>query len=456
MPTIELPSALYFIQERTASLQKHNRISKATYAKYDVKRGLRNRDGTGVIAGLTNIGNVVGYEKVDGVKHPVPGELYYRGYRLTDLVHGFLDEKRPGFEETAYLLLFGELPSAETLAGFRQILAAQRPLPDGFVKDMILSAPSKDIMNKMARSVLALYSYDPNPDPVPGDLAKELCKAISLIARMPVVAAYALAARRHYYDNESLVIHNPIPELSTAENFLHAIRPDGNYTEDESRILDLCLVIHAEHGGGNNSAFACRVLSSSGTDIYSSIAAAIGSLKGPRHGGANRKVMEMFHYIEDEVTNWEDETELSSYLRRILEKKAATGDGLIYGMGHAIYTLSDPRAVLLKELAGSMARSKGMEREYDLFQRVEKLTPDIFHEVTGSDKVMCANVDMYSGLVYKMLGIPEILYTPLFVISRITGWCSHRIEEVFSDNKIIRPAYYALTPEQDYVPMNQR
>ena len=445
-----------FISARTDTLMKDNHISRKTYDQYNVKRGLRNKDGTGVIAGLTNIGNVVGYEKIDGVKVPIEGRLVYRGYRLKDLVRGFLDQNRPGFEETAYLLMFGELPTEDSLAQFRSILADSRPLPDGFVKDMILSAPSKDIMNKMARSILALYSYDPNPDPEPGNLSKEIMQALSLIARMPVVAAYALAAKRHYYDNESLVIHNPVPEYSTAENFLHAIRPDGSFTEDEARILDLCLVVHAEHGGGNNSAFACRVLSSSGTDIYSCMAAAVGSLKGPRHGGANRKVMEMFGYIERDVSNWEDETELASYLTRILQKKAASGDGLIYGMGHAIYTLSDPRAVLLKELASKLAESKGMTREYELFERVEKLTPDVFHRVTGSDKVMCANVDMYSGLVYKMLGIPEVLYTPLFVISRITGWCSHRIEEVFSDNKIIRPAYFALTPEREYTPIEKR
>lgn len=445
-----------FIDSKTASLISNNKIDRATYDRYDVKRGLRNKDGTGVVAGLTNIGNVIGYEKVNGIKTPVEGHLVYRGYHLHDLVHGFLAQNRPGFEETTYLLLFGELPDADSLANFRNILSSLRPLPDGFVKDMILSAPSQDIMNKMARSILALYSYDPSPDPEPGNLSKEILQAIQLIARMPVVAAYALAAKRHYYDNESLVIHNPVPELSTAENFLHSIRADGEFTPEEARILDLCLVVHAEHGGGNNSAFACRVLSSSGTDIYSCMAAAVGSLKGPRHGGANRKVMEMFRYIENEVNNWEDETELASYLTKILKKEVAARDGLIYGMGHAIYTLSDPRAVLLKELAGDLAATKGMLREYELVERVEKLTPKVFKEVTGIDKVMCANVDLYSGLVYKMLGIPEVLYTPLFVISRITGWCSHRIEEVFSDNKIIRPAYHALTPEREYISLENR
>lgn len=443
-----------FLQSRTGSLSLNNKIDRATYDRYDVKRGLRNKDGTGVVAGITNIGNVIGYEKIDGVKTPIPGRLVYRGYEITDLVNGFLSENRPGFEETAYLLLFGELPDADTLLQFRSLLAELRPLPEGFVKDMILSAPSRDIMNKLARSILALYSYD--NDPEPSEINHELTQALSLIARMPMIAAYAMAAKRHYFYGDSLFIHNPRPELSTAENFLYAVRPDNSYTKEEAQILDLCLVLHAEHGGGNNSAFACRVLSSSGTDIYSAMAAAVGSLKGPRHGGANRRVMEMFSYIEKDVVNWEDEAELSSYLEKILLKQAAGGDGLIYGMGHAVYTLSDPRAVLLKQLAGKLAESKGMLKEYELFERVEKLSPEIFRRVSGVDKVMCANVDMYSGLVYKMLNIPESLYTPLFAISRIAGWCSHRIEEVFSENKIIRPAYKALTPAREYISLNER
>lgn len=446
----------HFLQSKSSHLEEVNKIDRATYDRYDVKRGLRNKDGTGVIAGITNIGNVIGYEMRDGIKTPIPGKLIYRGYEITDLVNGFLSDHRPGFEETTYLLLFGELPTNDELNEFQNILAELRSLPDGFVKDMILSAPSKDIMNKLARSILALYSYDPSPDLEPDNIIKELTQALALIARMPMIAAYAMAAKRHYYEGESLYIHNPRKELSTAENFLYSVRPDNQYTEEEAQILDLCLVLHAEHGGGNNSAFACRVLSSSGTDIYSAMAAAVGSLKGPKHGGANRKVMEMFHYIEKDVHNWEDEAELSRYLENILQGNAASGDGLIYGMGHAVYTISDPRAVLLKQLAEKLAESKGMTKEYELFRRVEKLTPEIFKRISGVEKVMCANVDMYSGLVYKMLNIPEALYTPLFAISRISGWTSHRIEEVFSENKIIRPAYKALTPAKDYLPLLKR
>lgn len=456
MGNSELLSAPDFIEKHAGNIAVNNKIEKSTYDKYNVKRGLRNKDGTGVVAGITHIGNVLGYEMIDGVKTPAPGRLLYRGYELSDLVRGFLRDDRPGFEETAYLLMFGELPDSVTLANFRQILADYRPLPDGFTEDMILAAPSVDIMNKLARSTLALYSYDPSPDPEPGNVEKELDQALHLIARFPVIVANAMAAKRHYFDGESLFIHRPNPALSTAENFLYSVRHDNSFTHEEAQLLDLCLVIHAEHGGGNNSAFACRVLSSSGTDIYSSIAAAVGALKGPRHGGANMKVMQMFNYIENEVTNWEDENELRSYLTKILRHEAADRSGLIYGMGHAIYTLSDPRAVLLKQLAGKLAEEKGMSAEYDLIQRVEKLTPEIFESISGIHKTMCANVDMYSGFVYKMLGIPSELYTPLFAISRVVGWCSHRLEEVFSDNKIIRPAYKAISPSNDYIPLNER
>ena len=456
MANIDIMSASDFIKPRAGNIVINNKIEKSTYDKYNVKRGLRNKDGTGVITGITHIGNVIGYEMIDGVKTPCEGRLVYRGYELNDLVNGFLKEDRPGFEETAYLLMFGELPDKSTLENFRRILADYRPLPNGFTEDMILAAPSIDIMNKLARSTLALYSYDPSPDPEPGNVEKELDQALHLIARFPVIVANAMAAKRHYFDHGSLFIHRPNPELSTAENFLYSVRNDNSFTHEEAQILDLCLVLHAEHGGGNNSAFTCRVLSSSGTDIYSSIAAAVGSLKGPRHGGANRKVMQMFEYIEKEVTNWEDEAELSSYLEKILRKEAADKSGLIYGMGHAIYTLSDPRAVLLKNLAGRLAEIKGMTREYELIQRVEKLTPEIFTKASGIDKVMCANVDLYSGFVYKMLDIPVELYTPLFAISRVVGWCSHRLEEVFSDNKIIRPAYKAITPNNAYTDLNDR
>lgn len=456
MPNSEFMTYADFLALQTGNVELHNKTKKETYEKYNVKRGLRNKDGTGVVAGITHIGNVLGYEMIDGKKVPAEGRLIYRGYELTDLVNGFLADKRPGFEEIAYLLIFGDLPDQKTLKKFKKHLAECRPLPHGFTEAMILSAPSKDIMNKLARSTLALYSYDDSPEVEPGNLKKELDKAIHLIARFPVIVSNALAAKRHYIDGGSLVIHNPNPELSTAENFLYTVRNDNSYTEEEAQLLDLCLVIQAEHGGGNNSAFTCRVLSSSGTDIYSAIAGAIGSLKGPRHGGANRKVTEMFSYIKDEVNNWEDETELSSYLEKILHREAADRSGLIYGMGHAIYTLSDPRAILLKQLAGKLAETKGMTNEYELIQRVEKLTPEVFAKVSGNEKVMCANLDLYSGFVYKMLGIPEELYTPLFAIARVVGWCSHRLEEVFSDNKIIRPAYKAICPEVDYTPLSIR
>ncbi len=445
-----------FTRQLAGDIIRNNKISRDTYDKYDVKRGLRNKDGTGVIAGITHIGNVIGYEKKDGKKVPAEGRLVYRGYEINDLVNGFLSDGRFGFEETAYLLIFGNLPDSHTLENFKKIIAECRALPKGFTEDMILAAPSVDIMNKLARSTLALYSYDDSPDSEPGNVGKELDQALHIIARFPVIVANAMAAKRHYYDHESLYIHIPNPELSTAENFLYSVRSDNSFTKEEAQLLDLCLVLHAEHGGGNNSAFACRVLSSSGTDIYSAIAAAVGSLKGPRHGGANKKVIEMFDYIKKEVSNWEDETELSSYLRKILRKEAADKSGLIYGMGHAIYTLSDPRAVLLKKLAGKLAEKKGMMKEFNLIQSVERLTPAAFEDVTGMHKIMCANVDLYSGFVYNMLGIPSELYTPLFAVSRVVGWCSHRLEEVFSDNKIIRPAYKAITVERTYTPMDKR
>jgi len=310
-------------------------------------------------------------------------------------------------------------------------------------------------MNKLARSTLAMYSYDPDPDN--NDLPYELLQAIQLIARYPVIVAHAYACKRHYYDNDSLYLHRPNPALSVAENFLYSVRHDNKFTEDEARLLDLCLVLHMEHGGGNNSAFACRVLSSSGTDIYSAIAAAVGSLKGPRHGGANKKVMEMFDYIKEGVSDWSDDAEVSAFLEKILHKEAGDGSGLIYGMGHAIYTLSDPRAVLLKQFARKVADSKGMLEEFELMERVERLTPDVFHRVTGQDKVMCANVDLYSGLVYKMMDIPPELYTPLFAIARIVGWCAHRVEEVYnSSGRIIRPAYKAISPQRAFVPLEER
>lgn len=443
-----------FIKSLCGEFQKHNRIDPAYYEKWDVKRGLRNADGTGVLAGITQIGNVLGYYVQDGERFPMEGKLIYRGIDLNDLVNGFMSENRFGFEETAYLLLFGALPTREQLKVFQRALSIHQPLPPMFTEDMILRAPSGDVMNKLARSVLSLYSYDDAPED--RSLESEMGKAIALIARLPTIAAHAYAAKRHYFNDESLYLHRPQEGLGVAENFLYSVRHDNQFTEEEAKLLDLCLVLHAEHGGGNNSAFACRVLSSSGTDIYSAISAAIGSLKGPRHGGANKKVMEMFGYIEDGVKDWRDDDEIRSYLSRILRKEAGDGSGLIYGMGHAIYTLSDPRAVLLKKFAKSLAAKKGMLDEFELYEAVERLTPEVL-SASGQRKVVCANVDLYSGLVYKMMGIPQELYTPLFAVARVVGWCAHRIEEVYNPgNKIIRPAYKAVAPARPFIPLDQR
>ena len=447
--------SLSFLQHICSEYAPQHQIPASLYEKYGVKRGLRNADGTGVMAGITNIANVRGYYLQDGERVPAPGQLIYRGIDVCELIEGFLKEGRFGYEETAYLLLFGSLPSKEELSTFQGMLNHYRNLPPGFTEDMILKGPSRDLMNKLARSTLSLYSYDPDPDN--NNLDVELFQAIQLIARFPVIVAHAYACKRHYFDNESLVLHRPQDGLSVAENFLCSIRPDKKFTQAEARLLDLCLVLHMDHGGGNNSAFACRVLSSSGTDIYSAIAAAVGSLKGPRHGGANKKVMEMFGYIERDVKDWSDEAELTAYLEKILRKETGDRSGLIYGMGHAIYTLSDPRAKMLKRFARQVAEEQGFVEELDLFERVEKLAPDVFHRVTGQTKAMCANVDLYSGLVYKMMGIPPELYTPLFAIARIVGWCAHRVEEVFTPSgRIIRPAYKAVCPMREFVPLDQR
>ena len=447
--------AVQFVSTHAELIREHNKVSREDYQKYDVHRGLRNKDGTGVLAGVTRIGNVRGYYMQDGEKMDMQGQLFYRGYEISDLVNGFLSEDRSGYEEIAYLLLFGELPDKASLEVFKRVLSEYRKLPDEFTEKAILSAPSTDVMNKLSRAVLNLYTYDPVPEPN-GSLVHELHQAMHLVARFPVIVANAYAAKRHYFDNESLVIHMPKPELSAAENFLASFRTDSSFTHDEARLLDLCMVLHAEHGGGNNSAFACRVLSSSGTDIYSAIAAAVGALKGPRHGAANKKVMEQFDYIEQEVKDWKDDEAISSYIRRALDKQAGDRSGLIYGMGHAVYTLSDPRAVKLKGLARELAEKKGMLEEFELIESVERLTPPIFAQYHKRENAMCANVDMYSGFVYKMLNIPVELYTPLFAIARVAGWCAHRIEEVYNSNKIMRPAYKAIEHSRKYVAMCER
>lgn len=435
-------------------LLKKRKIGPELYEKYNVKRGLRNNDGTGVLVGLTEVGDVHSYKMVDGKKIPVEGQLSYRGYDVNDLVNNAELEGRFGFEETCYLLLFGELPSKEMLDDFNELLADFRALPYGFTEDMILKAPSKDIMNKLTRAVLASYSYDNNPDST--DIDNVLRQCIELIARFPTMVAYGYQAKIHYHDNESLYIHNPQPHLSTAENILHMVRADSQYTKAEAELLDVALTIHAEHGGGNNSTFIVNVASSTGTDTYSAIAAAIGSLKGPLHGGANAMVLEMMEDIKANVKNWEDEAEVAAYIEKILRKEAFDGSGLIYGMGHAVYTLSDPRAILLKQKAIQLAKEKGMDKEFNLYATIERLTPDIFSKVKQVDKEICANVDFYSGFVYNMLNIPEELHTPIFAIARISGWCAHRVEELISGGRIIRPAYKNILERREYIKIEER
>lgn len=443
-----------FLGELVNLLERSDRIDPELYSKYNVKRGLRNSDGTGVLVGLTEIGEVHSYIIDEGEKVPVEGKLYYRGVNVNDLVKGFQEEKRFGFEECCYLLLFGELPGKKTLEDFNKLLGENRRLPGGFTEDMILKAPSKDIMNKLARGVLASYSYDDNPDDM--CIANNLRQCVELIARFPTMAAYGYQAKIHFHDNKSLYIHSPQPELSTAENILHMIRPDSSYTALEAEMLDLALVLHAEHGGGNNSTFVTHVVTSTGTDIYSTIAAALGSLKGPQHGGANAKVMGMIEDAKANISNWGDEAEVEKYLEKIINKEAYDHSGLIYGIGHAVYTLSDPRTILLKQKAAELAAEKGMEKEFILYSAIEKLAPEVFFKIKKNDKVMCANVDFYSGFVYKMLNLPEEFYTPIFAISRISGWCAHRIEEIVSGGRIIRPAYKSVIGRRNYIPLSER
>ena len=430
------------------------KIDPSLYSKYSAKRGLRNEDGTGVLVGLTKIGNVHGYIFDEGDKIPDKGCLSYRGIDVSEIIANCEKENRYGFEEVAYLLIFGLLPTRRRLDEFKTMLSKSRELPEGFTEDMILKAPSNDVMNKLARCVLACYSYDSNPDDT--SIENMLRQSMELIARFPTMVAYAYQAKEHYYDKKSLIIHTPVDSLSTAENFLYMLRPDNKYTPLEARVLDTALILHAEHGGGNNSAFTTHVVSSSGTDTYSAIAAAVGSLKGPKHGGANNRVMAMMDEIEKNVHNWEDKTEVRGYILKILNKQAYDRSGLVYGMGHAIYTMSDPRAVILKSQAAELAAAKGFEKEFALYNLIEELTPGAFEEVRGIHKPMCANVDMYSGFVYKMLGIPRALYTPIFAIARVAGWCAHRIEEVTVGGKIIRPAYKSVTKKRPYVKIDDR
>ena len=429
-------------------------IDAEKYTRYDIKRGLRNADGSGVKAGITLISNVHGYVLNEGEKEPIEGSLVYRGINIKDLVNGCVKDNRFGFEETAWLLLFGTLPTAEQLAAFSELLSNSRELPNYFAEDMIIKAPSPNIMNNLARSVLALYAYDDKADDI--SLPNVLRQCIELIAMLPSIMAYAYQVKRRQYDKKSMFFHPVKSGLSTSELILRMIRSDAKFTPDEARLLDICLMLHAEHGGGNNSTFATRVLSSSGTDTYSAIGGAIGSLKGPRHGGANIKVMQMLEQIKAGVKNWESDGEVADFLTRIIHKKEGDGSGLIYGMGHAVYTLSDPRAVILKKYAYDLAEKKGFGDEFRLLERIERLTPEVFAREKANTKTMCANVDMYSGLVYKTLGISEDLFTPLFAVARMPGWCAHRMEELQAGARIIRPAYKALVREKKYTPIDER
>lgn len=451
-PDVTEKSELF--QSLMAGCREHYSIPASAFTNYNVKRGLRNPDGTGVMAGITKIGNAHGYIINEGDKIAIEGELYYRGYNVADLIKGYTEEGRYGFEETAYLLFFGDLPTKKQLDDFDCILDSYRSLPPRFTDDVIMRAPSRSLMNKMATAVLALYAYDENPDET--SLENMLRQSMQLLARLPIIAAQAYAVNRNYFHGESLNIHNPMLQLSTAQNFLRIMRPDCSFTEEEAKLLDLCLVLHAEHGGGNNSAFTSRVVSSSGSDTYSAIASAICSLKGPKHGGANIKVQEMFDCIKAGVSDWNDDEEIISFLEKILRGEEGDHSGLIYGMGHAIYTLSDPRAVMLKHYANQLAKDSEFEKEFALLESIERLTPIVYSRFKQNGKNICANVDLYSGLVYRMLGIPTELYTPLFAIARIAGWCAHRIEEICTGKKIIRPAYKAISGQRKYAPIADR
>ncbi len=427
---------------------QNNAIDPELYTRYDVKRGLRDLNGKGVLTGLTEISEVIPQGENGG------GQLFYRGYDVKQLVKGFLQDKRFGFEETTYLLLFGELPTIHQLGDFNTLLSDYRSLPTSFVRDIILKAPSHDMMNTLARSVLTLYSYDENADDI--SPANVLRQCLQLIALFPMLSVYGYQAYSHYHDGNSLFIHNPVSELSTAENILHILRPDSRYTPLEAHILDLALVLHAEHGGGNNSSFTNHVVTSSGTDTYSAMAASLGSLKGPRHGGANLKVVRMFEDMKAHLPDWQDEDAIREYLVALLEKRAFDREGLIYGMGHAVYSISDPRAEIFKSFVEQLASEKGMQDEYRLYTTVERLAPQVIAERRRIYKGVSANIDFYSGFVYRMLNLPMELYTPIFAVARISGWSAHRMEELLGMGKIIRPAYKSVQDHRDYVPMDAR
>ena len=443
-----------FIAEHAPETEGSCKIDEQLFKQFDVKRGLRNADHTGVLVGLTRVGSVVGYEKIDGKLVAIDGKLIYRGIDINDLVHGNQSEKRPGFDETVFLLLFGRLPKKEELQLFTEELAGQRALPENFNRDMILTMKGKDIMNMMARSILALYTLDEQADDT--SIHNIVRQSISLIAKFPTIAVYSYHAMRHLIYFDTLTVRYPDRKLDTAENFLYMLK-GHEYTPLEAELLDLCLVLHAEHGGGNNSTFTTRVVSSSGTDTYSAIVAAIGSLKGPLHGGANIQVIEMMNNIKANIKNWSNDDEVAEYLRKLLRKEAYDKSGKIYGFGHAVYTVSDPRALLLKEKARLLSKEKGREKEMQLYETIERIGPEIYYEFKDSrDKLISPNVDFYSGFVYECLKIPKELYTPLFGISRIAGWSAHRLEELISGKRIIRPAYKAVEPNKKYIPLSER
>lgn len=420
----------------------------------DIKRGLRNSDGTGVLAGITGVGSVQGYSILDGQRVPMPGRLYYRGINLFDIVDAHIKSETFGYEEVVFLLLLGQLPNQQQFDRFKELMAEARSLPLGYNEDVLFRAPSKSIMNQLSRGILALYSYDDNPDDTSPD--NLLRQSMEVVARMPLIVANAYQVMRHYHRGKSLYIHNPEPNLSLSENFLRMIRKDKKYTEEEAKILDMMLMIHADHGGGNNSTFTCRSVSSTGSDTYSAVAAAAGSLKGPLHGGANAKVMEMFAHIKEDMTDTKDKKELRAYLEGILDRKCGDKSGKIYGLGHAVYTMSDPRAVIIKKYARKLAEEKGRLEDLELMENIESIGTKVIMERKNRDFPLCANVDMYSGLVYQMLGIPVELYTPLFAIARGAGWCAHRMEEVISGKRIMRPAYRSIPAKTAYIPIENR
>jgi citrate synthase len=442
------------ISSMSEMARKSSLIEPELFSRYEVKRGLRDVNGKGVLVGLTEIGEVLSSEIVNGEVVPAPGKLIYRGIDINDIVNGFLDDGRYGFEETAYLLMFGALPNKDELAVFKKLLSSYHKLPDEFVRDQIMRAPSKDIMNVISRSILALYCYDEKADDL--SINNVLKQCLQLIALCPSLAVYGYQALSHYYGNKSLYIHSPQPELSIAENILYMLRTDSSYSKLEATLLDLALVIHAEHGGGNNSSFVTHVVTSSGTDTYSVMAAALGSLKGPKHGGANIKVVQMFEDIKMNVHDWKDDEEISCYLEKLLNKEAFDKAGLIYGIGHAVYSISDPRAVIFKGYVEELAKAKGYDDEYGLYEKVEQLAPQVIKKERKMYKGVSANVDFYSGFVYRMLDIPVELFTPIFAISRMVGWSAHRIEEIVNAGKIIRPAYKSVSERRDYTNLDKR